>query len=312
MQDLNDLYYFVQVVDDGGFAAAARRLGMPRSRLSRRIGLLEERLGVRLIQRSTRRFAVTDIGRDYHRHCVAMLVEAEAAQEAIDRRRAEPRGVVRVSCPATLLFFEVGEMVVRFMAACPDVEVHLENTNRRVDVIGEGFDVAFRVRFPPLEDSGLVMRELGPSPQRLVAAPALLAGRAGLRAPGDLAALPSLAWSTGDGGDHEWRLTDGEGREATVRHRPRLVTEDMISLLRAARRGIGVVQLPSMVVGEDIAGGALVDVLPAWAPPAATIHMVFPTRRGLLPATRAFIDHVAAEYGAKGDGHGARAASGPG
>ena len=295
MQDLNDLYYFVQAVDEGGFAAAARRLDMPRSRLSRRIGLLEERLGVRLIQRSTRQFAVTDLGREYYRHCVAMLVEAEAAQEVIDRRRAQPRGVVRVSCPATLLFFQVGEMIVRFMSGCPEVEMQLESTNRRVDVIAEGFDVAFRVRFPPLEDSGLVMRELATSPQRLVAAPSLLAAHEGAFTPADLSRLPSLAWSMG-ASDHVWELEGKDGARAVVRHRPRLVTEDMISLLRAARNGVGIVQLPSMVADEDIAGGRLIDVLPDWAPGAGRIHMVFPTRRGLLPATRAFIEHIVAEY----------------
>jgi DNA-binding transcriptional LysR family regulator len=99
MQDLNDLYFFAQVVEHSGFAAAARALGMPRSRLSGRIGLLEQRLGIRLIQRSTSRFAVTEIGHAYHRHCVAMLVEAEAAQETIDQVRAVPQGLVRVSCP---------------------------------------------------------------------------------------------------------------------------------------------------------------------------------------------------------------------
>lgn len=295
MQDLNDLSYFVQVVDKGGFAAAARHLGIPRSRLSRRIGLLEERLGVRLIQRSTRRFAVTDLGQGYYRHCVAMLVEAEAAQALIDSQRSQPRGIVRVSCPATLLFFHVGEMIVRFMESCPDVEIHLENTNRRVDIIGEGFDVAFRVRFPPLDDSELVMRELAPSPQKLVASASLAAGLNAPVTPADLSSLPSMAWSKNHG-DHEWSLENAEGAQFAVRHRPRLVTEDMISLLRAARGGVGVVQLPSMVVDEDLARGALIDLLPAWRPRPATIHLVYPTRRGLLPATRAFIDHVAGEY----------------
>jgi len=158
MHDLNDLYFFAQVVEHNGFAAAARVLGMPRSRLSRRIGLLEDRLGVRLLQRSTRRFTVTEIGLEYYRHCVAMLVEAEAAQDTIERARAEPRGIVRLSCPSSVLYFQVGEMVARFMATCPNVQVHLEAVNRPVDVIGEGFDIAIRVRFPPLEESDLVMR----------------------------------------------------------------------------------------------------------------------------------------------------------
>lgn len=295
MRDLNDLYFFAKVVEEGGFAAAARRLGVPRSRLSRRVGLLEQQLDVRLIQRSTRHFAVTDIGLDYYRHCVAMLIEAEAAQEVIDRRRAEPRGIVRVTCPSALLHFQVGDMIARFMAECHGVEVTLENTNRRVDVIGEGIDLAFRVRFPPLSDSHLVMRELAPSSQLLVAAPGLLATSPEIAAPSDLTRFPSMSWSTVPS-EHEWCLTGRSGDEMTVRHAPRFVTEDMIAILRAARLGVGIVQLPSMVVEEAITRGDLVPVLPDWTPRPAVIHMVFPTRRGLLPATRALIDHVTAEY----------------
>ena len=213
MQDLNDLYFFAQVVDHNGFAAAARALGMPRSRLSRRIGLLEERLGVRLIQRSTRRFAVTEIGRGYYRHCIAMLVEADAAQEAIERVRAEPQGIVRVSCPSPLLYFQVGEMVVRFMAERPKVEVHLESTSRPVDVIREGFDVAIRARFPPLEQSDLVMKVLAESPQRLVATPAVLKALSHPFVPADLSTLPSLAWGPSHQ-DHEWFLEGPSGATA--------------------------------------------------------------------------------------------------
>ena len=126
MQDLNDLYYFVQVVDHGGFAPAGRALGVPKSKLSRRIAVLEDRLDTRLINRSTRRFTVTELGLEYYRHCVAMLVEAEAAQEVIDRSRAEPRGVVRLSCPPGLIYFHVGQLLVRFMARYPHVKVEID------------------------------------------------------------------------------------------------------------------------------------------------------------------------------------------
>ena len=196
MQDLNDLRFFAEVVDQNGFAAAARKLGMPRSRLSRRIGLLEDRLGVKLIHRSTRRFTVTEVGREYYRHCVAMTVEAEAAQESIDRLRTEPQGIVRVSCPSSLIYFEIGEMTARFLEQYPKVEVLLESTNRRVDVIREGFDLAIRVRFPPLEDSDLVIRKLGDSPQRLVASPTVSKAFSRPLVPADLASLPSSAESS--------------------------------------------------------------------------------------------------------------------
>jgi len=298
MQDLNDLHFFVEVVEQNGFAAAARKLGMPRSRLSRRIGVLEDRLGVRLIQRSTRRFAVTEIGRDYYRHCVAMMVEADAAQEAIDRLKAEPQGTVRMSCPSSVIYFQIGEMIARFMAQCPKVEVLLESTNRRVDVIREGFDLAIRVRFPPLEDSDLVIRKLADSPQRLVASPTLLKEFSRPLLPADLAALPSLAWDPASP-EQEWRLDGPDGATSTVRHRPRLVTEDMVALRLAALRGIGICQFPSFVVADDIKAGRLIDLIPEWSPKAGVIHAAFPTRRGLLPSVRALLDFLAKEYAAQ-------------
>lgn len=295
MQDLNDLKLFVDVVEQNGFAAAARKLNMPRSRLSRRIGLLEERLGVRLVQRSTRHFVITEIGREYYRHCVAMLVEAEAAQEMIDRTRSEPQGVVHVSCPSSVVYFQVGEMIARFMAECPKVEVVLESTNRRVDVLREGIDVAIRVRFPPLEESDLVVKRFAESKQRLVASPRLLAGMANPPAPADLGGLPSLAWNP-DRQSHDWRLDGPDGATAIVRHRPRLVTEDMVALRLAALNGVGICQLPTMVVRQDLKDGTLVDVLPDWGPKAGIIHAAFPSRRGLLPSVRALLDFLGAEF----------------
>lgn len=297
MQDLNDLYYFVQVVDHGGFAAAARALGMPRSRLSRRIALLEDRLGVRLIQRSTRRFSVTEIGQDYYRHCVAMLVEADAAQNLIERSRSKPQGIVRLSCPPPLLYFQVGEMIARFMAECPDVEVHLDSTPRRVDVISEGIDIALRVRFPPLEPSDLVMRVLADSTQRLVASPALLRGLSHPLVPADLAGLPSLGWGPPHQ-RHEWCLEGPDGASALIPFTPRLITEDMVALRFAALRGIGVAQFPTMVIAGDLKDGTLIDVLPAWAPRAGVIHAIFSSRRGLLPSVRALLDFLGTEFAA--------------
>jgi DNA-binding transcriptional LysR family regulator len=259
--------------------------------------LLEERLGVRLIQRSTRHFAVTEVGREYYRHCVAMLVEADAAQEVIDRMRSEPQGVVRVSCPSSLIYFQVGAMIARFMAACPKVDVLLESTNRRVDVIREGFDLAIRVRFPPLDDSDLVIRKLAESPQILAASPALLAGLRNPLVPADLAGVPSLAWDTAMQ-EHEWRLDGPEGATATIRHRPRLLTEDMVALRLAALKGVGLCQFPAFVIEDDLQAGLLIDILPQWAPKAGIIHAVFPSRRGLLPSVRALLDFMADDYAA--------------
>jgi len=295
VQDLNDLYYYVQVVDHGGFAPAGRALGIPKSKLSRRIALLEERLGVRLIQRSTRRFTVTEIGLTYYGHCKAMLVEAEAAEDAIAVVHAEPRGIVRMACPVALLGARVADMVAEFMIAHPRVEIHLEETNRRVDVVGEGIDVALRVRPPPLEDSGLVMRVLANRSQYLVACPELL--RDGVpRVPADLAGLPSLALGTPQQ-EYVWNLLGPDGAHAAVRHHPRLITRGMPALRAAAVAGAGVVQLPAMMVRDQLVGGELVHVIPGWAPAREIIHAVFASRRGLLPSVRALVDHLARRFG---------------
>lgn len=295
MRDLNDLYYFVQTVDHGGFAPAGRALGMPKSKLSRRIALLEQRLGTQLILRSTRRFAVTEVGRLYYAHCKAMLVEADAAEEAVAITHAEPRGIVRMTCPVALLDARVGDMVAAFMVAHPRVELHLEATDRRVDVIGEGLDVALRVRPPPLGDSELVMRVLADRGQCLVASPGLLARAGTPQVPADLANLPSMDMGTPQN-EHVWDLIGPEGAHAAIRHTPRLATRSMLALRAAAIAGVGIVQLPSMMVREQIERGELTHVIPGWAPRRELIHAVFASRRGLLPAVRALIDDLAGRF----------------
>ena len=293
--DLNDLHYFVQVVEHGGFAAAGRALNQPKSKLSRRVALLEERLGVRLIQRSTRRFAVTEIGQAYYQRCVAMLVEAEAAQELIANTQSAPRGVVRLACPTALLDYHLGDALGRFMAQCPEVQLHVESTNRRVDVIQEGLDMAIRVRFPPLDDSELVMKVLGDSHQCLVASPALVDRMGGWPTIADIGDWPSLG-SLQSGRAHVWELHGPDGAQARILTQPRMVTDDRVALWRAARHGVGVALLPTALVADDLAQGRLVQLLPDWQAPAAVVHAVFPSRRGLLPAVRALLDFLAQEF----------------
>jgi DNA-binding transcriptional LysR family regulator len=295
MDDLNDLYYFARVVEHGGFAAAGRATGVPKSKLSRRVALLEERLGARLLQRSTRHFSVTELGQTFYEHCRAMLVEAEAAHEAVEATRAEPAGTVRISCPITLLHVHVGAMLADFLAAHPRVSVQLEATNRRVSPISDGVDLAIRVRPPPLPDSDLVLRVLSDSAQCIVASPALveLIGRP--VGPTDLAAFPSLSLGPPQD-EHIWTLLGPDGTEASVHYRPRLVTGDMVALRHAARAGVGIVQLPTLMLREDLDSGSLVSLLPDWAPPRQIIHAVYPSRRCLLPAVRALIDDLTQRF----------------
>ncbi|WP_317201827.1 LysR family transcriptional regulator [Janthinobacterium sp.] len=293
--DLNDLYYFAQVVDHHGFAPAGRALGVPKSKLSRRVAALEERLGVRLIQRSTRSFSVTDIGQSYYTHCKAMLGEAEMAQEAIDMDRAEPQGVVRLSCPVALLHAQVGAILADFMVAHPRVTLQLEARNRRVDVIAEGMDVAIRVRPPPLQDSELVVKVLGQRCWCLAASPGLLARLGTPQLPADLLGYPSLDLGPVRA-DYAWQLEGERGEAAALRHAPRMVSDDMTALRIAAVAGAGVVALPAMMMREELADGRLLRVLPYWTLKHGIVHAVFPSRRWLRPAVRALIDTLDARF----------------
>lgn len=297
MEDLNDLSYFAQVVNHGGFAAASRATGVPKSKLSRRLAALELRLGVQLLRRTTRSISVTDVGQRFHAHCMAMLAEAEAAQDAIEQTLAEPQGLIRLSCPPGLLYFGVAERLARFMAQCPRVRIQLQATSRRVDLVREGFDLALRVRFPPFDDSELHVRLLAHSPQRLMAAPALFEHYGRPQTPGDLHGLPSLDWERYDG-RHDWCLDGLDGASTQVAHAPRLVTDDMVTLRAAALRGLGIAQLPRLIGDDDLASGALIDVLPNWAPRSGQLQAVFPARRGLLPSVRALIDFLAESFDA--------------
>src|SRR6202161_1242105 len=151
LKDLNNLYFFARGVDFGSYTAAAEALGLQTSKLSRRIGALERELGVRLLNRTTRKLSLTETGKTFHRHCVALIAEAEAAKDAIDQTLSSPRGVVRVSCPTGLLQGGVADILARYLTAHPQGRIALEATNRRVDVGDEGIDLANRARRPPLQ-----------------------------------------------------------------------------------------------------------------------------------------------------------------
>lgn len=295
MQDLNDLYYYVQIVDNNGLAPAGRALGMPKSTLSRRLAALEERLGVRLVHRSTRHFSVTEIGQTYYEHCKAMLIEAEAAQDAIEMTRAEPRGVVRISCPITLLQVYVASMLADFMTLYPRVTIQLDATNRHVDPIGEAIDIAIRVRPPPIQDSDLVMRTLSDRSQCLVASPALLERHGTPTVPADLTGWPSLGLGQSPQ-SYAWTLFGPDSAQATLHHTPRFITRDMIALRVAALAGVGIVQLPTLMVCDQLAQGSLISLIPDWRPRREIIHAVFSSRRGLMPSVRTLIDYLAQRF----------------
>ncbi|MBV8680683.1 MAG: LysR family transcriptional regulator [Aquitalea sp.] len=295
MQDLNDLLYFAKVVEHGGFMAASRMLGIPKSRLSRRVAELEERLGVRLLQRTTRRLALTEVGSSYYQHCQAMLAEAAAADDAITRLTTEPRGLIRVSCPELLAKTLLAPVLPRFMQRYPQVRVALEATSRRVDLIEDNIDVALRVRNSLHDSANLVVRQLAVSQVILVASPAFMHDRPTPRSPAELAGLPALTMSRPDGRG-QWQLLDQAGHTYTLQiDNPRLMTDDLLVLLEAAIAGMGIAALPVMVCDEALQQGRLLRLLPEFDSPWGILHAAFTSRRGLSPAVRAFIDFLVSD-----------------
>ena len=293
LPDLNDLYFFAAVVEHGGFSAASRALNVPKSRLSKRVSQLEEGLGVRLLQRTTRKFVVTEAGERFYRHCQAMLAEARAATEDVAALRGEPSGLVRLSCPVSLAQSLLAPLLPVFLARHPQVQLRVFSSNRRVDVISEGYDIAIRVRDKLDSDAELVARSFGPKRVVLVASPAFLAAHGEPRSPQDLSTLPVLSIFEQEG-EQNWELYDGACAKTTVPVRPRLVSGEFRVLIEAALQGIGIAWVPEQSCVEELRDGRLRVVLPEWGLPQGILHIVYPSRRGMLPAVRALVDFLAA------------------
>ncbi len=291
MHDLNDMLYFAEVAERGGFAAAGRALGVPKSRLSRRVAELEARLGVRLLHRTTRSLSLTEVGQAYLRHCLALREAAEAAQDTVEQVHREPRGTVRVTCPVTLAQSVVGELVPAFLARHPAVRLDMQVSNRVVNVVEEGVDVALRVRSELDEASSLIVKRLGEGVQWLVASPAQLARQGTPAALDELQHLDMLAMSAREG-RASLELHGPGGRQETLHFSPRYVADDLLTLRFAALAGTGLAWLPDYLCHADLEAGRLVRVLPDWTPPRGIVHAVFASRRGLAPAVRSFLDFL--------------------
>jgi len=294
--DLNDFFYFVQVVDRGGFTAAGRTLRLPKSTLSHRIQQLETELGARLLNRTSRQLGMTDAGAEFYRHAVTMLREAELAETAIRHRLNEPIGTVRFTAAMATMQFALRDIVATFLDRYPKVNVVAHANDRNVDIVGENYDVAVRAHADPLPDSTLVQRKLAPAPWLLFAGAAYLDANGAPQAPADLRNHPSL-FMMRSGVAPVWRLRHASAakKEVVMSLTPRLLSDDMIALKQSAIAGLGVVALPGYVCRDDVRSGALRRVLPAWLAGDSTITALIPYRRGVLPSVRVFIDHLAAE-----------------
>ena len=290
MLNLNDLVLFAAAVEHGGFAAASRRLGVPKSTISKRVAELEEVLAARLIHRTSRSFVLTELGRDFYEHARAALIEAEAAEAVVRRRQAEPSGTVKITASVPTAQMHLAPHLPALSRAYPRLQVQLEVTDRFVDLVLEGFDIAVRSHFAPLPDSGLVQRQLLIEPILLVAAPAYLDQRVALRSPADLASHDGLL--TGATAT-QWQLSNTSGETLQTTPLPRMVANESTVLVNAAVAGLGVVCLPETICRAAVAAGQLVRVLPEWTAGRVTTTIVMPHRRGQLPAVRAAVEFLA-------------------
>jgi DNA-binding transcriptional LysR family regulator len=292
---LNDLFYCA-VVDRSGFTAAGRMLHIPKWTLSHRIQRLETELGVRLLNRTSRRFAMTDAGEEFYRHAVAMLHDADLWESAIRHRVTEPTGTVRCTAVMATMQFAMCDIVADFLLRYPKVNVVAHATDRNVDIVGENYDVAIRAHSGPLPDSTLVQRALTPAPWLLFAGSAYLDANEAPKMPQDLRNHPSL-FMMRTGVAPVWRLRrSGKAEDEVVMSlTPRLLCGDMIAPKQAAIAGLGGVVLPGYICREDVRLGTLRQVLPAGLAVDSTITALIPYRRGLLPSVRVFIDHLSAE-----------------
>jgi DNA-binding transcriptional LysR family regulator len=293
MEDLNEIYFFASVVQYGGFSAAARTIGVEKTRLSRRIAALEKRLGVRLLQRTTRALALTEAGQRFFERCVATVEGAQAAYDSVAQLRREPAGLVRLSSPVLLTQRCLAHALPGYMTLHPKVSVYIEATDRTVNVIEERFDIAIRA-IPVIEDvAGLVAKTLGNSQRVLVVSPAFLDHYGRPENPFDLPKFNTVA-STDDlfDGGARWNLTNPDNRTQHIELKPRLLTSDLRVRLQAAIRGIGIALLPEQVVAAPLKVGLVNRVLPAWSGAKNILHLVYPTPRGMLPSVRSLIDYL--------------------
>lgn len=286
MESVEDLILFGQVARHGGFAAASRALGIPKSRVSRRIALLEERLGLRLIQRDSRHFHITDIGHTLHQRCRAIEDELERADAFLREALESPKGVLRVTCPIPLATCWLAPSLPRFLAAYPDVQLRLEAVARRVDLIEEHVDVALRVRTGDETEPDVVARRLFERKPMIVARRGAFPGP--FTSPEDLKGLPAAHY-----GPVLWSLTGPGGATAEAEVRSIFVTNEVSTLRAAVMSGgmIGIMHLEE--IETELRDGSLIRILPEWTPRSiGDVQLAFPTRRGMVPAVRAFIDFL--------------------
>jgi DNA-binding transcriptional LysR family regulator len=285
---------FVAVVNAGSFARAAAKLGLSRAMTTKHIQTLEENLGARLLNRTTRRLAPTEAGRAFHARAERILADLEEAEGAVGDAQATPKGLLRVAAPMSFGVLHLGGAIADFMCECPEMAIDLSLNDRVVDLIDEGVDVA--VRIGRLADSSLIAKRIAPARLALCATPAYLKARGTPLAPEDLVKHACFEYSLSVRGS-EWVFVDRNGQTKTVRVAGPLKANNGEVLLAAALAGRGIVMLPTFMVGEHLRAGRLVPLLlPEWQPEEIAISAVYPPTRHLSAKVRRFVDFLVKRY----------------
>jgi DNA-binding transcriptional LysR family regulator len=284
--DLNEMLVFARVVQAGSFTTAAAALGMPKSTVSRKVSELEERLKARLLQRTTRKLSLTDVGRTYYDYCARIVGEIEDAERAVSRLSEAPRGILRVTAPINVSF--LGPIVGDYLKRYPEVRLELFCTTRTVDLVEERFDLG--IRAGTLGDSTLIARSLGHAKWFLAATPAYLKKRGRPRSPDDLKKHDALLFGMGiEGASVRLERAD---KSAHVALSARLMVSDMDVLHAVALAGQGIAVLPAFSCVEELRTRRLERVLPDWNVPSTPVHVVYPSTRHLSPKVKTFVDHL--------------------
>jgi DNA-binding transcriptional LysR family regulator len=297
MDRLTSLTVFVRVVEAGGFSAAARRLNLSVTAASKHVQALEDRLGARLLNRTTRRVSLTEIGRDYFERATQVLAELDEADRAASSLQTTPRGVIRLYSNAASIRF-LAPLLADYQTLYPAVSLDVSVGERMVDMVEEGFDLAIRAAPPP--ESGLIIRKLAPWRYVLCCAPAYLDMHPKPERPQDLVHHNCLRYSFAPFGD-EWRFEGPDGNRISVKVSGDLVTNSADLLRAFAMSGRGVVMVPSWVLSPEVVSGALIRLLPDYRPDAFVIHAIYPHRRHLSSKVRSLIDLLVERLSEKQD-----------
>jgi DNA-binding transcriptional LysR family regulator len=293
MDRFNSMVTFVEVVNEGGFSAAADKMGFSRAQISKSVMQLEAHLGTRLLNRTTRRVSLTDIGRIYYERCLAILSDVEEIEAIASEQSGKPRGTLRLSAPTSFGILHLNEAISQYLKQYPEVQISLSLSDRFIDVVAEGFDLVLRIA--ALEDSSLIARRISPCRRVLCASPEYLQQNGRPQVPQDLAIHPCLVYSN-EAKPDTWVLHGAHGEESVKVNGP--VCADNGDVLKAAAvNGLGVALLPTFIVGPELRAGRLQQVLPEFCPPEISIYAAFPSRRYLSAKVRTFVDFLADHFG---------------